>query len=288
MIRAQFFRLFRWNLKSSLRWWWPVAALALVAFIGWRGALEAIEVFNFSQPLVMANVWDAFFITFAGPGLWDTTLLRMLGWFVPHLLFFYFIGDLANGELSLQGAAVVPLIGSRLRWWWGKMFLLAVLSVGYTILCLFVVLAVSLAQLPWSWQGGTLLNSGTLIPISNPVSGAELLSWVFVLLSSTLFAMSCFQTTWAILRRRSFYGFVAVSMVLLLSWLLGSENPHLVRWLPGSQSMLLRHTLFDQNVFRFSFQWSFIYNAVQALLMVCIGAWYVKRMDIFGVIEDIG
>jgi len=288
MIKAGFFRLFCWNIGSSLRWWWPVVVVALVAFMGWRGALEAVEMSNFSQPPVKANVWDAFFITFAGPGLWDTSLVRMLGWFVPHLLFFYFIGDLANGELLLRGYAVVPLIGSRLRWWWGKVCLLAALAAGYTILCLLVVLVVSLAQLPWSWQGGVLLNAGTLIPVSDYVGGDELLGRVFVLFSSTLFAMSCFQTTLAILSRRSFYGFMTVSMLMLLSWLLGSENPHLVRWLPGSQSMLLRHTFFDQNVSHFSFQWSFIYNAIQTLILVCMGAWYVKQMDIFGAIEDMG
>ena len=130
MSGVAFHRLLRWNLRSSLRWWWPVAAGVLCCFIGWRSALQAAALVNSSQTQVTANVWDAFFIYFAGPGVWDSSLLRMLAWFVPHLLFCYLIGDLANGELLQRGYVVVPLVGSRLRWWWGKMVTLLLLARG--------------------------------------------------------------------------------------------------------------------------------------------------------------
>jgi len=287
MSGVAFHRLLRWNLRSSLRWWWPVAAGVLCCFIGWRSALQAAALVNSSQTQVTANVWDAFFISFAGPGVWDSSLLRMLAWFVPHLLFCYLIGDLANGELLQRGYVVVPLVGSRLRWWWGKMVTLLLLALGYTALSLLAVLAGSMARLPWSWQLSTLLSSGTLWPLPEGMDVGVLLGWTFSLMCSTLFAMASLQIVLSILWHRSFHAFAATSAIALLSWLLGIDKPRLVRWLPGSQSMLLRHTYFDPNVPGFSPAWSLFYNAVLALLAIGLGTWYVRRMDIFGEAQDI-
>lgn len=287
MSRVAFHRLLRWNLRSSLRWWWPVAAVALFSFIGWRSALQAAALVNWSPAQVTANVWDAFLMSFAGPGVWDSSLLGMLTWFVPHLLFFYLIGDLANGELLQWGYAVVPLIGSRLQWWWGKVVILFVLTLGYTALSLLTVLAGSMARLPWSWQLSTLLSSGTLWPLPEGMDVGVLLGWTFSLLGSTLFSLALSQIVLSILWRRSFHSFAAISVIALSSWLLGIDRPRLVRWLPGSQSMLLRHTYFDPNVPGFSPEWSLFYNAVLALLAIGLGTWYVRRMDIFGESQDI-
>ena len=282
MSRVPFHRVLHWNLRSSLRWWWPVAAGALFSFVGWRSALQAAGYARSAQAQMTANVWDAFFISFARPGVWDSSLVRMLAWFVPHLLFFYFIGDLANGELLQRGYAVVPLIGSRLRWWWGKVVTLFVLTLGYTALSLLAVLAGSMARLPWSWQLSTLLSSGTLWPLPERMDVGVLFGWTFLLLCSTLFAMASLQIMLSILWRRSFHSFAAISAIALLSWLLGIDRPRLVRWLPGSQSMPLRHTFLDPHVPDFSLAWSLCYNAVLALLAIGLGAWYVRRMDIFG------
>lgn len=287
MNRVAFHRLLRWNLRSSLRWWWPVAAGALFSFIGWRSALQAAEYASSAQAQVTANVWDAFLMSFAGPGVWDNSLVRMLAWFVPHLLFFYLIGDLANGELLQRGYAVVPLIGSRLRWWWGKVATLLLLTLGYTALSLLAVLAGSMARLPWSRQLSTLLSSGVLWPMPEGMDVGVLLGWTFLLLGSTLFAMASVQIVLSMLWHRSFHAFAAISAIALSSWLLGIDKPHLVRWLPGSQSMLLRHTFLDSNVPGFSLAWSLFYNAVLALLAIGLGTWYVRRIDIFGESQDI-
>jgi MFS superfamily sulfate permease-like transporter len=75
---------------------------------------------------------------------------------------------------------------------------------------------------------------------------------------------------------------MAVVVVMLVSWLLGTDSPTLVRWLPSSQSMLLRHTLFEPSVPEFSVQWSLLYNVMLALVAIGGGRWYIARMDIFG------
>jgi hypothetical protein len=281
---ASLWSVLRWDLYATLRWWHLGATLLLFGFTGRHAAVQAARVAQAYGQQLPVSVWDACVLAFAGPGLTDTSPLAMLTWFVPHMLFFYLIGDMVYGELVQRGCAVVPSVGSRRRWWWGKVMTLALLAVGYAVLGVGAVLASALTTLPWSsvWEGGVLalLNASASPPPT--ISVATLLPWVLWLFAGTLFMAALWQTTLALLFRRSLYGLVAVVMVMLVSWLLGTDNPGLVRWLPGSQSMLLRHTLFEPAVRQFTFQWSLLYNAALALVAIGVGRWYVARMDIFG------
>jgi hypothetical protein len=270
-------------LYATVRWWHLVATLLLFGFVGRHAATRVAEVAQTSRQYLSVNVWDACVLAFGGPGLTDTSPLAMLTWFVPHLLFFYLIGDMAYGELVQRGCAVVPIVGSRQRWWWGKVVTLGVLTTGYAMLGVGAVLVSASTALPWSWvwQGDvlTILNASVAPPT---VPAAVLLAWVVGLFASTVSMAALWQTTLALLFHRSLYGLMAVVVVMLVSWLLGTDSPTLVRWLPSSQSMLLRHTLFEPSVPEFSVQWSLLYNVMLALVAIGGGRWYIARMDIFG------
>lgn len=279
MNNTWFFRLLHWNLRSWLCWWYLPAAGALFIFTGWRSAVEAAGLAR-SVPTA-ANVWDAFFVSFAGPDAWNPASPEALAWLASHLLFFYLIGDLANGELLQRGYTVVPLIGSRRRWWWGKAGALLLISIGYALLGLLAALVGSMARLPWSWRGSGLLAA--LLPSwPDSLGVAALCGWTFLLVCSTLFAMAGLQMVLSILWRRSFHGLIAISLITMLSWLMGVGNPRLIRWLPGSQSALLRHTLFDVAVPGFPLAWSLVYNAILSMAVLGLGLWCVRRMDILG------
>jgi len=269
-----------------MRWWWFLATIGLFTFIGWRSALEAESLGQTGQTPVAANVWDAFLVVFAGPGVGDNSLLRMLTWFVPHLLFFYLIGDLANEELARHGYAVIPLIGSRLRWWWGKLMLLLTFAIIYTLLGFLAVLTGAfISSLPWSWQGSALLRSELLLPRQVPSSATFLVSWTLLLFGTTLFAMASLQTILAIIWQRSYYGFIAIVIVALLSWFLTLDERWLIPLLPGSQSMLIRHTVFEPSIPGFPLVWSLLYNVFLSLLVALAGTGYVRQLDIWGTAE---
>ncbi len=279
---ARFLRVIAWSLRAWFRPWIPIAVGALFLFIGWRSASQVVDVARSAPTPMTANVWDGFLVSFMGPEAWSAAPLAMLPWFVSHLFFLYLIGDLANGELLQRGYAVVPLIGSRLRWWWGKVVTLLVITVGYTLLSLAAVLIVSAVQLPWSWQISALLKAEAARFVPDDLGVEALLGWTFLLFGSTLFTMTSLQILLSIVWRHSFYGLTAISIIAIFSWLLGIGNPSLVRWLPGSQSMLLRHTFFDPKVPGFSLEWSLLYNAILAVGAISVGIWYVRQMDIFG------
>jgi hypothetical protein len=274
----------RWNIAAAVRWWHLVATLLLFLFIGWQSAAQVVAAAQTDTSSATISVWDGLFVGFAGPTLMDASLLNLLRWFVPQLLFFYIIGDLAHGELTQQGHALVPAIGSRHQWWWGKILLLGLLSALYITIGVSAALIGASTLLPWSptWAGGVFALAGWMPKQAFPTSGTVLVTWILVLYICTLFALAVCQTTLALLFRRSFYGLVATLGVLLGSWLLGTNQPALVRWLPGSHSMLQRHSLWDAQVPLFSLQWSAAYTVALAAIAIGVGGWYVGHMDIFG------
>ena len=282
MSSAPFFNMMRWNLRTSLRWNFLAGVFVLFGFMGWRSAIQVVDQLSSPQSVMTANLWDAFFVSFSGPGVWGYSLGQALPWFISHIFFFYLFGDIAIGELLHRGYAVVPLVGSRLRWWYGKEVVLLIFAIGYMLMSMLAVLAGGLIVLPWSWQPSELMISGEMWVMPKGMEIGTLLGWIFILFSSTLYVMASVQLTLSLFGRRSFYGFSAISVIAIISWLLGIDNPYLSRWLPGSQSMLLRHTFFDPNVPGFSMEWSLIYNTTLFLIVFGLGAWYVRRMDIYG------
>jgi hypothetical protein len=282
MSNAPFFTMMRWNLRISLRWHSLAGIFVLFGFTGWRSAIQVVDQLSSLQSVMKANLWDAFFVSFSGPGVWGYSLVQALPWLISHILFFYLFGVIAIGELLYRGYAVVPLVGSRLRWWFGKEVALLIFAVGYVLMTVLAVLAGGSIILPWSWQPSELMISGEMWVMPKGMEIGTLLGWIFILFSSTLYALASVQLTLSLIGRRSFYGFSAIAVIAIISWLLGIDNPYLSRWLPGSQSMLLRHTFFDPNVPGFSMEWSLIYNITLFLIVLSVGAWYVRRMDIHG------
>jgi hypothetical protein len=234
------------------------------------------------------NVWDVLFVTFMGPSISNDSLFTLIFWFLPYLMFFYMFGNTAEEELSQRGVSIIPLIGSRRKWWFGEVATLFILSIIYVLIGIATVLIVSLFFLPWSNQISSFLFSGELWQtIPKDMTVVTLMRWTFLLFFSTLFALSFIQIALSVIWRNSFTALILVCAVMILSWLFGIGHPYLVRWLPGSQSMLLRHTFLDPTVYGFSLTWSFVYNAIIVLIVLAVSFIYVRRMDIFKQISEI-
>jgi hypothetical protein len=234
------------------------------------------------------NVWDILFVTFMGPSISDDSLFNLIFWFLPYLMFFYMFGNIAEEELSHRGVSIIPLIGSRRKWWLGEVATLFILSIIYVLIGIATVLAVSLFFLPWSNQISSFLLSGELWQIPKDMTVVTLMiRWIFLLFGSTLFALSFIQMALSVIWRNSFTALILVCAVMILSWLFGIGHPYVVRWLPGSQSMLLRHTFLDPTVYGFSLTWSLVYNAIIVLIILAVSFIYVRRMDIFKEISEI-
>lgn len=274
----KFLRLLTWNLRSWWRGWQILLALALFASVGISSAGEV----RANADLPDKNVWHAVLLAFSGPAVWGSSLSCALRWLVPHLVFFYIAGPFAQHELQSRGYAVVPFVGSRQSWWWGKVSALLLSTAIYTLSWFLIVFTGATFLLPISWTPRPFWNSGAAWPFPSEVTSIHLAVWILALYGSTLFTMSLVQTALSLWWRHSFHAYVVVSTVFILSWLLGIDRPGLARWLPGSQSILSRHTFLDASVPAFSFEWSLAYNGMILLATLALSICGVRRLDIFG------
>jgi hypothetical protein len=265
------------NLRSFGRPWKSLLTSILFVGIGMSNALEV------QSAMDNGNIWHAILLSFAGPAVWGSSLTQALTWLVPHVLFFYLVGNIANEELLNRGYAIVPLMGSRRTWWLGKLTLVFLLSIGYTLLWFLSVFLGAALVLPVTRTAHPFLHSGESWIFPSNINIADLLLWIFSLYIGTLFTLTTVQITISVWWRRSFHAYIFVVVVSILSWLLGTDQPELVRWLPGSQSMLSRHTFLDSTIPGFTFEWSLLYNGLILLLTFGLSLWHIRRLDIFGV-----
>lgn len=278
-----FLRLLVWNLKTALRMKRFFLAILVFGLVGLSSAAYVLS----CPPDFEKNVWDAVFVAFAGPGVWDVSFLKMLWWFLPTMMFLYLFGDIAASEFTRGGVFIIPRIGSRRLWWLGKIIALLFLVIGYTIFDILSILVSSMTMLPWSSTLSPFLRSGALWQAPPGFRAEILLAWIIVLIPSTLFACSLLQMALSVLLGKPHLAFLAVSAILLLSWLGGMGQPTLARWLPGSQSMLLRHTYYDPSVPGFSLTWSLFYNAALIVAVLLVSSRYIRRLDLWKEFSDV-
>ena len=284
MGKVPFSRVIHINFKTTLRMKDLILTVVIFSLIG---LFSVYDVVTFPSSCAK-NVWDVLFVAFAGPLISNDSLFTLIFWFLPYLMFFYMFGNIAEEELSQRGVSIIPLIGSRRKWWLGEVVTLLILSFIYVLAGIATVLAVSLFFLPWSNQISPFLLSLKLWQIPKDTTVVTLMiRWVFLLFGSTLFAVSFIQMVLSVIWRNSFTALILVCTVMILSWLSGIGHPYIVKWLPGSQSMLLRHTFLDPMVYGFSLTWSLVYNAIIVLIVLAVSFIYVRRMDIFKQISEI-
>ena len=225
---------------------------------------------------------ELFFFALGGPNNWNLSLLETLAWFIPYLIFFYLFGNMANEELQQRGFLVFPLIGSRSAWWLSNVITMSILAITYVILYILILAMGTVIGCPMiNLNLSTPVYFQDIWPNMVPITGIQILAIIFLLTTLTLFAMTSFQMTLSILLKRSIYGFLCISIIALLSCILSIDRPWLTRWLPGSQSILVRHTFIDSTIPGFSLQWSLLYDSVLSLFSLIVGFLYIRRMDIY-------
>lgn len=276
MIRRYWLAVLGFQLRNFEQPWKSLPVFILFISLGISSASEVKSAMN------DANLWHAILISFAGPSISGGSLTQALKWLVPHILFFYLVGGIANEELLNRGYAIMPLIGSRRIWWLTKLTSVLLLSVAYILLWFLGVFIGSALVLPMIWVNHPFFNSGDIWPFPDDIKITVVLLWIFGLYLSTLFALTMLQMTISVWWRRSFYAFTAIVFISILSWLLGIDQPALVRWLPGSQSILSRHTFLDPSIPGFTFEWSLLYNGFIFLLALGVSSYYIRHLDIFG------
>jgi hypothetical protein len=138
-------RFLQFQLEQHLfrfRWLLPVLVMLFTTYVTFSGVL--LQQLNHGLPV---NVWDGLFTIFGNGNLL---------FFVLNVVFLYLISDLLP-EKEL-GQLVVLRLGSRRRWWLGKMLALAFLTLCYAGITVGIVAGVAFFALSLSnaWSDAAL------------------------------------------------------------------------------------------------------------------------------------
>lgn len=173
-------------------------------------------------------------------------------------------------------------VGSRLHWWLAQVISVVLATIVYTVLAMAVVLTIAGSMLEWSHPFDTSLVVTEALERPLYANAANITLWMILLLMTTFCTFTIWQTTLSLITRLPTVITGALALILVFSWILGIDRESLVPWLPGSQSMILRHDLFAPDVAGFSLVWSLVYNGIAILAAVFIGLFYTINMDFLG------
>lgn len=274
-------KLIHCNLLSFFRWQYLIITITLFMFIGWHSANRIIALNEVNTDITAVNLWDGFFWAFSGPAPEDNSWIKMLTWFIPHLIYLAAVGDYTNRELMQRGHTILPRIGSRLRWWYGHIITIILVTLLYIFLAILTTLGGLLPHLAWASNPSPFYQQ-TITPFLPLGSNSwQLAIMIFLMFSSTLITFSLWQIVIAIRWQNSVYGLIIVTIILLLSWLLSNQSGILARWLPGSQSMVWRlAAAIATNAS--PLVWSIAYNSILAYSAAAVGGWHISTIDILG------
>jgi hypothetical protein len=254
-----------------------LGTVALFGLIGWAASHRALSIARTDgQP---GNVWDALFLAFVGPTGFDDLMLG-LSWFLTHLLFLLAAGPCARRELDHLGNLVLPRVGSRATWWWGKVAALAAAASGYLFLATAAATLAAVVRLPpaLSWSG--IMQSGELWSMPPGLTVGQFALSALLLVWSTLLALAVAQVTLSLVLEHASQSFAIVTGVLALSWLLSGSPVAALRWWPGGQSLLLRHSFLHPATPGLGVSWSCGYNALWTVIWTVLGTRVVQRIDL--------
>lgn len=163
-------------------------------------------------------------VSLGGPAL-DAPLfsLMFLRWFLIFLLFLFLLGETAVATLWQQHVFFLPRLGSRTRWWLANVAAVAGLA------CFYLAIYVGI-----NW----LAN-----PAALRVTGLPLYVYVFLLYWLTLTTLGSWQLLLLLFLRSRSQTLLVMILFLLTCWVLGSNFPALLAWLPVAQTAVLARLL---------------------------------------------
>jgi len=257
-----------WHLHT-FRWRALAASVGVFVLAGWYSATRLSSV-------TQATAWDAWLLSLQGPRPGRLVLLDVTQWWLLYVLFLYLTGDAPNADLLARGGGLLPRLGSRRSGWAGKLAALGILVMAYTAAVLIAILGGASARLPV-----IAVIHPEIFGLTRTVEPLPLVVAVFLLVSSTLLSLAVLQWYLSLRYRSAFHGFLAVMGLMTVSLFLGMNRLVPARWLPGTQSILTWHTLYDAQA-DFSITWSLLYNTLFVALLLAVSFKCIVRLDIWG------
>lgn len=226
-----------------------------------------------------SNMIDVLFLSFCGPSVNNSNLAIDLQWLLIQLVLTALLGDFAFNQIFYKSNFLLVRAKSRTKIWIGQALYISIAVLIFFLIGFFVVAALSQIILingtnNWFHVASSIYN------IPSNIGKYQIIAQMFILLYLTSLCAVLLQSLISMLTKN-----VLIPLILIMAFHIfainsGRINVFIVRWILGNQSMIVRHTLIDENIKNFSIQWSVVYNIVLILLILIIGVHVINKMDI--------
>lgn len=103
---------------------------------------------------------------------------------------------------------------------------------------------------------------------------------MLLLLFLTYITLALIQNTMSIILKSPIISLLFCCILQFFTLNSGKINVNLMKWLPGNQSIVVRHTLINLDVVNFNISWSIFYNLFFIVALIIIGFLYIDKLDI--------
>ncbi len=223
------------------------------------------------------NLLDLTFLTLSGPNINEQNIFVNFEWLLVQCTFLYLFVDIGFSNFFKKGNLILLRVGSR-----AKLCMLIILEIIFKILIFLViqlltVLVMGMCLFPIKWSN-TILATSKLMRIH--LNNFYTVIYMLLLLFLTYITLALIQNTISIIFKTPIISIVFYCILQFFTLNSGKINKNLIKWLPGNQSIIVRHTFIDPSIPYFSITWSILYNLLFIIILIIISFLYTSKLDI--------
>lgn len=213
---------------------------------------------------------DLILNSFMGPLNLQSGAIVILAWFSYKTLIIFYVGNYFDKELNERLIFNLFRFGSRTKWILTRFIHIFILIVLYNLICFISIFLLSLIslqnKLSFGFYTRTILQYNNFNPLTITIN-------MFILIVLSTFLMSLIFVSLRLLSKNNILPFSVLQLLILLSIMIIDINMY--KYLPESQSILIKHNIKD-----FNFAFSYLYNLVLIGLLVFLCVTQTKKSEI--------
>ncbi|MBN3348068.1 hypothetical protein CF050_14565 [Clostridium botulinum] len=224
-----------------------------------------------------ANLLDLIFLTLSGPNIREQNIFIESEWLLVQFVFLYLLADVSFSSFFEKGPLILLRIGSRSKLWVvliGKIILNILVFLFIQILTV-VLLGIFFFPIRLS---NNILATSRLLRLN--INNLYAVFCMLLLLFLTYITLALIQNTMSIILKSPIISLLFCCILQFFTLNSGKINVNLMKWLPGNQSIVVRHTLINPDVVNFNISWSVFYNLFFIVVLIIIGFLYIDKLDI--------
>lgn len=224
-----------------------------------------------------ANLLDLIFLTLSGPNIREQNIFIDCEWLLVQFVFLYLFVDIGFSSFFEKGSLILLRLGSRSRLW--RIIIIEIIFkiLLFLIIQFLTIILMGLVLFPIKWSN-TLLATSNLIRIN--INNFYAVFCMLILLFLTYLTLALIQNIISIIFKTPIISILFYCILQFFTLNSGKININLIKWLPGNQSIMVRHTYINSNVVNFNISWSILYNLFFIIALLIIGYIYIYKLDI--------